>query len=355
MSDMSEFDPSGPAQGDGIFGLPDGADQARVILIPVPWEPTTSYGRGTARGPAAIRAASQQVDLYDGQTGKPYEAGIHMLEEDAAVVRWNQEACASALPVIAVGGEIEGDDAHLEASRARVDELSELLNQWVYDETKRWLDQSRLVGIVGGDHSVPFGAIRAHLERSPDLGILHIDAHADFREAYGGFADSHASIMFNVVSRLPLSPLSGAKRLVQVGIRDFAEEEKRFSYDHEQVVTFYDDELSARAFEGTPFSKTADEIVGHLPRVVYVSLDIDGLDPTLCPHTGTPVPGGLSFAKLTYLLDRVVKSGRTIVGFDVVEVAPGPDGDEWDANVGARVLYKLVGFALASEKHSAPR
>jgi len=351
---MSEFDPSAPAQGDGIFGLPQTAEEARIILIPVPWEPTTSYGRGTARGPAGIRVASQQVDLYDAQTGKPYEAGIHMLEEDGAVVRWNREACSSALPVIAVGGEIEGD-AQLERLRAHVDELSEQLNQWVYDETKRWLGQDHLVGIVGGDHSVPFGAIRAHLERFPGLGILHIDAHADFREAYEGFSDSHASIMFNVLSRLPLSPLSGAKRLVQVGIRDFSEEEKRFSDAHEQVVTFYDDELFARAFEGTPFSKTADEIVGHLPHEVYVSLDIDGLDPTLCPHTGTPVPGGLSFPQLTYLLDRLVRSGRKIVGFDIVEVAPGPDGDEWDANIGARVLYKLIGFALASEKHSAPR
>lgn len=345
---MSDFDPSAPSQGDGIFGLPTRAEDARVILLPVPWEPTTSYGRGTARGPMAIRRASQQVDLFDRQTGRPYEAGIHMLDVDPTVEAWNREACAAARPVIAVGGDVERDP-DLQAKQARVNELSSQLNQWVYEQTMHWLDEGRVVGTVGGDHSCPYGAMRAHLERFPDLGILHVDAHADLREAYEGFSDSHASIMFNVMSRL-----TEPKRLVQVGVRDFAEEEHQMAKRDPRIVTFYDDDLATRAFEGTPFDVTAGEVVEHLPDEVYVSLDIDGLDPALCPHTGTPVPGGLSFAAFNHLLARVVKSGRRIVGFDVVEVAPGPD-DEWDANVGARVLYKLLGFALASQRSAEVR
>jgi hypothetical protein len=110
----------------------------------------------------------------------------------------------------------------------------------------------------------------------------------------------------------------------------------------------FDAELARRRFDGESWSSVVREIVDALPQYVYLSFDIDGLDPTLCPHTGTPVPGGLQFQEACALLSAVAKSGRTIVGFDLCEVAPGPDGDEWDGNVGARLLYKMVGATLRS-------
>ena len=201
------------------------------------------------------------------------------------------------------------------------------------------------MGLIGGDHSVPFGAIKAHAERG-ELAILHVDAHADLRDAYEGFACSHASIMRNVMTQLP-----SVTRLVQVGIRDVAKSEIDFiAAQGGRVITHFDAVLAERKLAGESWRQLCDAIVADLPARVYISFDIDGLDPQLCPHTGTPVPGGLSFQEACLLIKRVVESGRKIIGFDLNEVAPGPDGDEWDANVAARLLYKLCGWTLRSAR-----
>jgi agmatinase len=338
------FDPGAPALAGGIYGLPHAPDDARVVLVPVPWEPTTSYARGAARGPAAILAASRQVDLFDLQTGRPYESGIALLDADPEIAAWNHEACAAAEPVIAAGGVTAGDPA-LEAALARVNALSEELNDRVATLARSWIARGKIVGVIGGDHASPFGAIAAHAERWPAMGVLHLDAHADLREAYEGFTFSHASIMNNVAARC-----RGVSRIVQVGVRDLSEDEHALiEGSRGRIVSFFDAEVARRQLEGEPFAKIAREAVALLPKHVYLSFDIDGLDPSLCPHTGTPVPGGLSFREISALLAYVEESGRTIVGFDLCEVAPGPDGDEWDGNVGARLLYKMIGFALRSQ------
>jgi agmatinase len=232
---------------------------------------------------------------------------------------------------------------------AAVDALGERLNTWLYEETSRRLDAGRLVAVLGGDHSAPFGAIRALAERHPGLGVLHVDAHADLRRAYEGFRWSHASIMFNVLSELP-----AVSRLVQVGIRDYSDEEDALiRANSERIVTFFDPDVRKQVFDGEPWTRIALRIVATLPREVYVSFDIDGLDPALCPHTGTPVLGGLSFPEACHLLRLLVESGRTIVGLDLCEVAPEAAGrSEWDGNVGARVLYKEIGFALMSRRRT---
>jgi agmatinase len=338
------FDPDAPATGGGIYGLPHTPEEAAVVIIPVPWEATVSYRAGTAQGPAAVLAASRQVDLYDLETGKPYEAGIALLPEDPQIVEWNKTARELAAPVIAAGG-AEGS-AQLQKYLREVNRHGELLNGRVHEETKRWLARGKLVGLLGGDHSAPLGAIRAIAEAHPGLGILHFDAHADLRDAYEGFTFSHASIMHNVMERIPQ-----VGKLVQTGIRDFGEAEFRYVQGRpERIRTFFDGDLRRRLFAGESFAKLADEIIAALPGEVYLSFDIDGLNPAFCPHTGTPVPGGLDFNEAAFLMRRVVESGRKIVGFDLNEVAPGPDGDEWDANVGARLLYKMIGFALMTKK-----
>ena len=339
-----EFDPDGAALPDGgIYGLPTTVDDAKVILIPVPWDATTSYRRGTAGGPAAILAASGQIDLFDVETGTPYRAGIAMLPQSPDVQAWNALAQRLADPVIAAAGRFQGDAA-LERAVAQVNELSERVDRWVAAETERWLDAGRIVGVVGGDHASPFGAIQAVARRHPGMGVLHVDAHADLRDAYEGFTGSHASIMFNVAHRIP-----EVARLVQVGIRDLSEAEYNLMRGSGgRITAHFDSAMRARLLAGQPWTACCAAIVADLPQDVYISFDIDGLDPTLCPHTGTPVPGGLSFAEATYLIGAVVRSGRRIVGFDLTEVAPGPAGDEWDANVGMRLLYKLIGWTLVS-------
>ena len=342
---MSTFDPNAAATADsGVFGLPFTEEQAALVFLPVPWEATTSYGGGTSDGPAAILEASHQVDLYDLDVLRPYEPGMHFLEESSQIREWSEEGKREAQKIIEVGGQIEGNPSLVKAL-ARVNALSEKVNEAVYQETKRLLGAGKLVGVVGGDHSVPFGALKAIGEKHPHYGVLHFDAHSDTRDAYEGFTWSHASIMRNVLDHIP-----ACEKLVQVGIRDFCEEEVDYCRDHgKRVDIFFDAHLARRKFEGQSWSKIADEIVGKLPREVWVSFDIDGLDPRFCPHTGTPVPGGLDFQEACYILGALVRSGRKIIGFDLNEVAPGPDGDEWDANVGARLLYKLSAWTLASQ------
>jgi len=339
------FDPGAAAAPDsGIFGLNTSLDESRVVIVPVPFEATTSYGGGTSGGPAALLAASRQVDLFDFGTGRPYESGIIMLDESKEIRRLNRKARRNALEVIERGGRLDGND-RLERRLAKVNAQCARVNEIVYDQAKALLDRGKIVGTLGGDHAAPYGSIQAHAERFPGMGILHVDAHCDLRPAYEGFEWSHASIMYNVLTRLP-----GVSRLVQVGIRDFSEEEASIASESGgRVAIFHDEALVAEKFDGVPWARIVDRIVGELPGEVYVSFDIDGLDPALCPHTGTPVPGGLGWHEAIALIAGVHRSGRRIVGFDLDEVTPGAEGDEWDANVGARLLYKLIGYTLLSQ------
>lgn len=342
---VTDFDPNRAAGcASGVFGLPHTQENAGVILVPVPFEATTSYGGGTSRGPEAMRNASRQVDLFDIETGRPYAAGIAMVPESAAIQALDREASLLAhrwRDVHALGA----SDAQLEKERERVDACCAEVNALLLADVEGWMECGKIVGTVGGDHGAVFGAIEAHAARYPGLGILHVDAHADLRHAYEGFAWSHASIMDNVVQRLP-----NVARLVQVGIRDFCEEEHDAIQDSGgRIRTFFDANLARERLEGATWAQQVQRIVEQLPPQVYVSFDIDGLDPVLCPSTGTPVPGGLAFHEASYLLGAVARSGRRIVGFDLAEVAPDPGGSEWDANVGARILYKLIGWTLVSQ------
>ena len=340
----ADHDPDAAPHADaGLFGLPTTPDDARLVIVPVPWDATTSYRPGTSRAPAAIRSASHQLDLYDVDLGEPWRAGIAMLDIPAGIMKWNSNARADAERVIEVGGRIGNDDELVRALQ-RVNDAGATLNRHVYDEVDRQLRAGKLVGVLGGDHSVPFGAIARIAESYDDFGILHVDAHADLRDAYEGFEWSHASIMYNVIRKIPQ-----VKKLVQVGIRDFAKAEADVIADSNgRIITHHDTTLAERRFAGETWKTICDAIVGELPQRVYLSFDIDGLDPKLCPSTGTPVPGGLSFQQAAYLIKRVVQLGKTIIAFDLDEVAPGHDGDEWDCNVGARILYKLCGWTLAS-------
>jgi agmatinase len=269
-----------------------------------------------------------------------------MLPEPAGIVAWNGQAKALAQKVIAAGG-AEGDE-DLVAALARVNELSQQVNDWVEHETARLVAKKKIVGIVGGDHSVPFGALKAlAASRRKPFGILHFDAHSDTRKAYEGFTHSHASIMWNV-----LESIQEVKKLVQVGIRDVCEEEIQYTRSlGERVRIFFDRDNAMRKLAGESFLTIAREVVAALPDEIWVSFDVDGLDPRFCPHTGTPVPGGLDFHEAIMILREVVRAKKTILGFDLNEVAPNQsdENDQWDGNVGARLLYKLCGFTLASQ------
>lgn len=328
----------------GIFGLNVKEKDAALILLPVPWEATVSYGEGAALGPSAILAASRQVDLHDGDVLRPHEPGIHLLAESKEVRALNRRARKDARPIAAREGAI-GQNRKLRAALKRVNAASERLNDYVRSESLRILKAGKLLGVLGGDHSAPLGAYRAAARAYGAFSLLHFDAHHDFRDAYEGFRYSHASIMRNALLEVPQ-----ITKIVQVGIRDYCEEESgHLASLGKRAAAFYDRDIQRRKFSGEPFARIAGDVVSALARNVWVSFDIDGLDPRLCPGTGTPVPGGLDFNEANFILGETVRSGRRILGFDLVEVAPSKTGGEWDASVGARLLYKLCAWTLAGQ------
>ncbi len=339
------FNPNAAASADsGVFGLPFTPEQAKMVLIPVPWEATTSYGGGTSEGPEAILQASRQVDLYDLEVEKPYSPGIAMLAPYSPMGLWNTEGKAQASLIIKQCGNL-GNDLKLHAALDRVNALSKQVNEWVEQETAKWLETGKIVGIVGGDHSVPFGAMKAMGKKNGDYGILHFDAHSDTRNAYEGFKNSHASIFRNVIDEIPQ-----VIKLVQVAIRDICEEEMGYVIEKGTRIEMHSDQsLKNRRMQGENWAITCQRLVKNLPKKVWISFDIDGLDPKLCPNTGTPVPGGLELNEAVYLIGEVARTGRQIVGFDLNEVSPGEFPVEWDANVGARLLYKLCAWTFASQ------
>jgi agmatinase len=227
-------------------------------------------------------------------------------------------------------------------SLKEINEGSANLNKWVYEQTISLLRDDKLVVLLGGDHSVPLGYMKAIAEKYGDFGILQIDAHCDLRKAYENFDHSHASIMYNALHEIPQ-----ITRLVQLGIRDFSEEE--FNYiqnSHQRVIAYYDKDIKEKLFEGHSWRTIVDEIIQQLPAFVYVSFDVDGLDPKLCPHTGTPVNGGLEIEQVIYLIKKIIESGRKFIGFDLDEIAIGESN--FDANVGARILWKLCNMLVAA-------
>lgn len=343
-----KFDPTVAISADfGIFGIPMSEEESKVILIPVPWEVTTSYGEGASRGPQIIRHASEQIDLFDIEVGKAYEVGYHMRDFPADLCTMNDKFKAVAQELIEMRTNLAEDEPKMNALAAQVNTACEEMTQWVYDQASDVLKKGKLLGLVGGDHSTPLGAIRAVSEKyQGHFGVLHIDAHADLRKSYQGFNQSHASIMYNV-----MTDAKKPKKLVQVGIRDFCEEEYDFSNSRDDIKTFFDLELKRRLLKGETWENVCQDIINELPQNVYISFDIDGLDPAFCPHTGTPVPGGLSVDQVFFLFSEIFRSGRKIIAFDLNEVSTGGLDEsevEWDGNVGARILYKMCGWLVKS-------
>ena len=342
---IAQFDPSGV--GDltgGIFGLPFNLDDAEVVLIPMPWEVTVSYNAGTARGPEAIKEASYQLDLFDPTIENAWQLGIAMEEvstdwlEASTDLRHKTQTYINWLE----GGGHQITEATAAELTQKVNTKSLELLEWLKSKAAGYLKQGKSVGVIGGDHSTPLGLLHALADEHEEFGILQIDAHADLRKSYEGFTYSHASIMYNALK------LKQVKKLVQVGIRDIAESEAEMvQSSNGRIITFYDAMLKENMYEGDTWKKQCRKIIAQLPPKVYISFDIDGLDPKLCPGTGTPVAGGLELEEAIYLVKALVRSGCKIIGFDLCEVAPG--NDQWNGNVGARLLYKLCNWMAVSQ------
>ena len=362
-SKIKSFDPNSPGDANAqMYGLPFTCEEADIVIVPAPWEVTTSYGGGTSRGPEAIFDASFQVDLFHPEFPELWKRGVAMDEMPKALLHQSgtlKKQAKQVIDLLSEGG-TKKDEARAAKALKFINAECAVMNDWVETRCGYWMDKGKLVGVVGGDHSTPLGYFRALAERHKSFGILHIDAHMDLRKAYEGFTFSHASIMHNALGLKQLT------KLVQVGIRDFcAQENDVIIKEGHRINVVRSADIRRQQFEGITWKEQCDVIINALPEAVHISFDIDGLDQTLCPNTGTPVPGGLAFEEATYLLSRLAASGKRIIGFDLVEVSPGKhDGNasakasaakEWDANVGARLLWHLCGALGTAGTSSARR
>ncbi len=345
MTDLSQFDPNSVGNpNNNIFGLPFTEEESRLVILPSPWEVTVSYNAGTARAPEHVFKASLQVDLFDPEFKDEWKQGYFMRSSDRKILMKSDYLRKEAELYInyIAGGEDVNANKFMCKTLKEVNAGGLLLNDWVYEQTKDLLAAGKLVALLGGDHSTPLGYFKAIAEKHGDFGILQIDAHCDLRVAYENFVYSHASVMYNALKESPQ-----LKKLVQVGVRDYCEEEWDFiNANTERVATFFDKDIKERLYEGDSWQNITNEIIDQLPANVFISFDIDGLDPKLCPHTGTPVQGGFETEAIFYLFKKIQKTGRKIVGFDLNEV--GISQDEWDENVGARCLFKLCNLLVAS-------
>lgn len=273
-------------------------DNAQVIVWPVAYEGTVSYGTGTGAGAMAIVDASRNMELYEEDTdAEVYKIGIHTLEEFQP--------------------------------RSTPDEMVDAL----YAKAKELVDSGKFVCMLGGEHSVSAPVIRAHAEKYHDISVLQIDAHADLRDTYDGTRHSHASIMARVVKDMRIPS-------VQVGIRSISADEARSLDGSLPTKIFWARDIVGR-------TDWIDKAVSSLTDNVYLTIDIDGLDPSLVPTTGTPEPGGLGWYETLKLIRKVAEKKR-IVGMDLVEFSKTSDSDG-PAFLCAKLVYKSLAYAFKAE------
>ncbi|MBC6415146.1 MAG: arginase family protein [Bdellovibrionales bacterium] len=312
-----------------------------MILIPVPWSATTSYGGGTEKGPQLIRQESHQLDFFNSLFKLSYNEKIHFLKEDSLIQSMNTKALSWVYKIR------KKSKKKNEKLYKKVNSACRFLLDWTYEQASTVFSQKKIPALVGGDHSISEALLSLIGERTKgNYGILHLDAHADLRPEYENFKYSHASVMFNVLN-LPFPP----KKLIQVAVRDFCKQEYDLIKKEERIQCYFDDWIYNQIFKGKTWAKLSHDIISKLPEKVYVSLDVDALTWDYAPDTGTPVPGGLSFNQVLYLFAELKSQKKKIIAFDVVETSGAnktSQSSKWNGNVSARLIYYLCGLSLNS-------
>ena len=341
---IKKFDPNGIGQKGNLFGLPFNQETSEIVVIPVPWDVTASFNDGASLGPKAVLNVSSQIDLFMERIPDAWKLGICMLPIDDNWISKNNQARKFAVEYIRFleGEKIELTDEYIDIILQNINMLSVKINAWVYNKSEELMKDGKVPVVLGGDHSSPYGLMKAISNNYEEFGVLQIDAHADLRPSYEGFRYSHASIMYNLLG------LDNVSKLIQVGIRDYCEKEHSMMNNDPRIVTFFDSNLAKGRFEGKTWMDQTQEIINELPDNIYITLDIDGLEHINSLNTGTPVPGGLSYNQLLYLFEHIMESGKKIVSFDICEIS-GRHG-EWDAIVGSRILYYLANITAVSQK-----
>ncbi len=276
--------------------------EAEAVVLPIPYEATTTYGAGTRNGPEAILAASRQVELWD---------------EDA---NWDPSAAIRLATAAPIQPEVSGPQAMLEKIKRIV---------------QPWVAQGKLICALGGEHTITVALLQAMQTRYPDFNVVALDAHADLRESYDGSKLSHACVMRRVYEL--------GRPLTLMGVRSFSKEEADLMWVAPRLKVFKARELHTPA--------GWDQAMEHLKGIVgpvYLSIDLDALDPGIMPAVGTPEPGGLSYAQVLSIMETLAQRGP-VIGLDLVELAPIP-GQKVSEFTAARLLYKALGYIYLSRR-----
>ncbi len=274
-------------------------DKAKVAILPVPYDSTTTYRAGTRNGPMALIEASRHLEFYDEETGKNFSSiGICTLDE-------------------------------LET----VDDAEKMVNR-VYEAVKTLLADNKKVVMIGGEHSISSGSVKAHLEKHPGLTVLHVDAHADMRDELGENKYNHGCVARRISEMCPVT---------SVGVRSIAEEEMEHIRANGSRIKLF---LAQDICPATD-TKWIDEVVKSLGKDVYITIDLDAFDVSIMPSVGTPQPGGMGWYQMLELMRRIASS-RNVVGFDVTELMPIPGLHSPD-EVAAKLVYKLIGYFFCKQ------
>ena len=265
-------------------------NKSKVVILPILYEGTVSYGKGTSKGPQSIINASQNMELYDIELDRNIcEIGIHTYKELSA------------------------------------EKSPEAMINRIYEVSKKLVNDCKFIVILGGEHSITTGLVKAYKEKFENLSVLQIDAHSDLRDEYEGSKYNHACVMSRIKEICPI---------VQVVIRSMEIEEEKI--DKERI--FFAKDMHDN-------DDWMDKAINKLTGDVYVTIDLDGLDPGIMPSTGTPEPGGLLWYQTIKFLRKLAEK-KNIVGFDVVELAP-IDGLHAPDFLAAKLVYKLIGYVFS--------
>ena len=276
--------------------------EAEVVILPIPYEATVTYGSGTREGPEAILTASRQVELWDE-------------DED-----WDPSAALALATAAPIYPEVSGPQAMLDKIRK---------------VAQPWISQGKFIAALGGEHTVTVGLVQACQTRYPDLTVVALDAHADLRESYDGSKLSHACVMRRIYEL--------GRPLVLMGVRSYSQEEFNLLRVAPRLKVF-----KARDLAGAEGWTQALEHLKGIPGPVYLSIDLDALDPGIMPAVGTPEPGGLTYYQALTIIETLAKRGP-IIGLDLVELAPIP-GHHVSQFTAARLMYKALGYIYRSRR-----
>jgi len=307
-----------------IFGTPVNYIKSKIVILPIPFDGTSSYRKYSQNAPYKILEASNQVDLFDIDFGNLYRRNVYMEKISPLIIKINNYILS-----------IQKKFFTSFDSAEKINSIMSANNNFIYKWTLNALNADKIPILLGGEHSIIFGAIQAcfNVYKSRELSILHFDAHSDMRLNYDGFNYSHASIINNIQNRI-----STPKRIIQVGIRDVSYSEYKQIQLSNEIYSFLDKDIRKYKLLGS-FDVLSEDIIEKLGDLIYITIDIDGLDIPYCSNTGTPVPGGLNFDHIIHILSNIKKKKKRIIGADICETS----SSTLDSIVSMRLLYKLTG------------